>query len=354
MVPFLLRCAFLPLCLLLAPAAFAARYAVSSQIFSPPPSSYDAVAIGPGGLYATFSSFTPSGGFGKLWRYEEPLEGGGYQVVPTSFGPTGAVVGYTVEDYYAHPWRGFVEEDGKRTAILGAGYQSVAPAAINRSGTVVGTAYDDYGAVRHPFVWQAGSFSILESGPFAAGQADAINDAGLIVGRLDGHVVTWQDQMLQTYPDDIAGLASGPMMLNQRGTIVGNGSVEIGGSRIARPFVWQEGVPTFLQALTPQANAGAGGINGAGLIVGSSDRRAVAWENGMLVDLNAVTALPAGTTLTGAADVNDEGQILVATFDASTSMRGIAILSPVPEPGTEALTLAGLMAIALRLRRRQV
>lgn len=100
----------------------------------------------------------------------------------------------------------------------------------------------------------------------------------------------------------------------------------------------------------------ATGVNNAGQVVGfalnaAGARRAFLYSNGVMSDLNSIVE-GAGTdwVITDAPAINDAGLIAA---NATINGRPIAILiNPVPEPGTSALVLLGLMAAAGAARRR--
>ena len=83
-----------------------------------------------------------------------------------------------------------------------------------------------------------------------------------------------------------------------------------------RAFIWTNS--NGMRALISLPSGGyseAFGINRSGQVVGQSGSslgtRAVLWSGGAVTDLNdLVTDLPAGTILTGAFSINDQGQIV--------------------------------------------
>ena len=91
----------------------------------------------------------------------------------------------------------------------------------------------------------------------------------------------------------------------------------------------------------------ASGINDAGQVVGWSDTAAgvqhafITGPNGVgMTDLNSLVSLPGGDVLTEATGINNHGQVA-------------AIGSPIPEPETYAMLLAGLGLLGFIARRRK-
>jgi probable HAF family extracellular repeat protein len=91
----------------------------------------------------------------------------------------------------------------------------------------------------------------------------------------------------------------------------------------------------------------ASGINDAGQVVGSSYTAAGYYhafitgpDGAGMTDLNASVSLPDGIALIAAAGINNLGQVAV-------------ISSPIPEPETYAMLLAGLGLVGFIARRRK-
>ncbi|MBL1219111.1 MAG: hypothetical protein D8M59_16655 [Planctomycetes bacterium] len=95
--------------------------------------------------------------------------------------------------------------------------------------------------------------------------------------------------------------------INDLGEIVGRGSME-GGDDLCTPFVWRDGVTTYLPTLGG-VNGWAKGINNEGLIVGraeDADRaRAAIWDNDQVIDLGGLSELNARAN-----DINDSNWVV--------------------------------------------
>ena len=91
----------------------------------------------------------------------------------------------------------------------------------------------------------------------------------------------------------------------------------------------------------------ASGINDAGQVVGWSlteegaQHAFITGPNGVgMTDLNSLVSLPGGSILSEATGINNHGQVAV-------------IASPIPEPETSAMLLAGLGLLGFIARRRK-
>jgi probable HAF family extracellular repeat protein len=125
-----------------------------------------------------------------------------------------------------------------------------------------------------------------------------------------------------------------------------------------RPFLYSGGSMLDLGALGAYGgyanalneNAVVVGHSASSLTPGGTGEHGFLWENGAMVDLNTLLANPGNWEITNARDINEAGQIL-GTACLSGSCASV-LLTPVPEPATGLMLLAGLGAAAVRGRRR--
>lgn len=131
------------------------------------------------------------------------------------------------------------------------------------------------------------------------------------------HAYVYKDGKIHDLGTLGSGQRSEAFDINDRGQIVGQ-------SRIApdntdnpvHPFLFQHGRMTDLGTLG--GNSGiAVGINNYGLIVGQADTAdnlgaAFLYLDGKMLDLNKLTAVPAGWRLGAAQDINDKDQIIAS------------------------------------------
>ena len=79
-------------------------------------------------------------------------------------------------------------------------------------------------------------------------------------------------------------------------------------------------------------------------------------DNGQIVDLNSfldISLRQEGWFLTSATSINDSGQILAQMFNPQLREGRQALLTPVPEPETYAMLLAGLGLLGFTTRKRK-
>jgi probable HAF family extracellular repeat protein len=138
---------------------------------------------------------------------------------------------------------------------------------------------------------------------------------------------------------------------------INDSSVVVGQSRVAgsyneiHAFIYQNGVMTDMGM---GADSWAVDINESGLAIGNAGDSAFVYLNGKGTLLDQLIDPASGWHVSRAADVNERGQI------AATVCRGLnsfdctgAVLTPVPEPTTYGMLLAGLGVIGALLRSRR-
>jgi probable HAF family extracellular repeat protein len=110
-----------------------------------------------------------------------------------------------------------------------------------------------------------------------------------------------------------------------------------------------------------QAQSEAHGINNLGHVVGSSftgwwgDGHAFVYADGSMTDLNALIDPASGWTIADASDINNKGQIAAVAFkDGIQYAVRLDVASPVPEPATAGMLLAGAGLLGFRNRRKAV
>jgi len=193
------------------------------------------------------------------------------------------------------------------------------PRSINKRGDIVGDSLFSNSVwpfQRHGFVWRDGAMTDLGTLPGRTDSyAAAINDRGEIAGTsygtlLGSNLVLWSDGAIH---DLGAVRASSAWVtdMNNRRQIVG-----YAGGATSRPFLWQDGVLTYLPSLTDSGSSFPLSINDRGEIAGSSEapdgtRHAVLWRDGAIVDLGL---LP-GSFNTAATSINERGQVVGFALD---------------------------------------
>jgi len=278
----------------------------------------------------------------------------------------GSIVGRSIgsSGFVATLWSGGAITD------LGLGNNSTAN-AINSSGQVAATRLGPGGG--QTVTWSGGSVverfqtSFLRPG---------INDAGQVVGESANRAVLSSGGTVTALAAVPGSVFSYAMAINNVGQVVGD-SVFCGACN-DRATLWQDGIAIDLGTLGGSDSV-ASDINDAGQIVGNSknasgDYRAVLWNTaGTIVDLNSfldAATVEAGWVLYEANAINRDGWIVGGAINTINMTSSAFLLtpgasrlpsaflvtsvSPVPEPETYALLMAGLGLLGAAARRRKV
>jgi uncharacterized membrane protein len=232
--------------------------------------------------------------------------------------------------------------------------------ALNESGLIVGNAYKPDGT-RHAFRVVLGG-ELVDLG---VGQANDVNDAGVIVGQADGHAVQWEADGTQVGLG--AGANSVAHGVNAVGTVVGDAGSEAfvrpaGGPVTMLPHVGEGDVRQSATAVNDHgdivgysvalgtgtkavlwpapdyqpvvladpvgAEVFANDINSDGAVVGTSWTSRVSVALVWTAGTHEQVALPLGPddNFTSAAAINDAGQVVGATeelTDTGSRLRAV-------------------------------
>lgn len=236
---------------------------------------------------------------------------------------------------------------------------------INDSGQVVGrslgAAVDGFRPTL-PTVWHGVTPTqlILPAGGLG-GTAYDINNSGQIAGWVGNQAVRWDgDAVTVLYPSDSG--AAFAYAINDAGQVVGESYIQDIPNIPSHATLWSDGEMIDLGTLgnIPDHYSVALDINNVGQVVGVSDSlnsaigRATLWDQGQIYDLNSFldsATRQAGWQLFSAVAINDKGQIIGVASNGSSF--GSYLLTPVPEPETYALLMAGLGLIGLAARKRK-
>ncbi|CAN7628556.1 hypothetical protein LJR289_004686 [Pseudoduganella sp. LjRoot289] len=262
----------------------------------------------------------------------------------------GEAIDYNPEDFLARP---AVYANGSTTMVPAP----IAPldhynylSAVNSAGKVAGTQYTNIEG--HAYTSVNGVSTLLGGLGGARSYAGGMNEAGVVVGAAET-----ADGSFHAFLNDGSGMVDlGTMSggrwtqatgINDAGVIIGNDIAAIPGSDY-RAFIYQDGVMQPLGTFEPGARSLATAINNLGQVVGYGAFSFLVSEG---VTYNLDSFLPAGSGLhmETAWDINDSGQITGSACTTSGVCSAV-LLSPVPEPASGLMLLAGL-ALLHRLRR---
>ncbi|MCA9294327.1 MAG: hypothetical protein KDA20_10980 [Phycisphaerales bacterium] len=195
---------------------------------------------------------------------------------PRAINDAGVIVGHRHLAIGAAANEGVIYDAGVITPIGSLGGTSSAARDINTNGDIVGHASVAGDLHQHAFFLSAGASTPSDLGTLGGAQSEAlaVNDARQVVGMAWTATGAHHAFLAQVNPD---------------------GSVQS----------MQD-----LGTLAPNAASYAYAINNSGEIVGTSDSRAVLWENGAPIDLHTL-ALDAGNwEFYGATSISDAGEIV--------------------------------------------
>lgn len=284
----------------------------------------------------------------------------------------GHVVGnsYNSVDFTFHAtmWNGALATD------LGVRYAS----AINNADQVVGgyqtdgyprfvgAGYTD-GDIPHAVLLNSATVTKLGTLGGTDGYAYAINIAGQVVGASsiasnynEVHATLWNSAST-TALDTLGGIGSYAYAINDTGQVAG---YSLTPTNDMHATLWNGTAVTDLGS--PGTDSIAMDINNAGQVVGyasATDRtnglnpHATLWNGATVTDLNSVldaSMVSAGWVLQEANGINDSGWIVGSATNTNTGVTRAFMLSvsPVPEPESYAMLLAGLGVVSFASRRR--
>ena len=173
-----------------------------------------------------------------------------------------------------------------------------------------------------PFLWENGKMTDLGTLGGTFGFPVALNNRGQVIGvsNLAGDQTADQflwdrGKLIDLYTSTTGGNVITANAINDAGQIVGQADFSSTGGSPFSAVLWKDGVATNLGTLTGDCASEASVINSKAQVVGSSfncdtfENRAFLWENGSMIDLNDKVPRGFPLTLTSAVAINERGEI---------------------------------------------
>ncbi len=227
---------------------------------------------------------------------------------------------------------------------------------VNDAGAVVGYRQIGPKGPNTPYLWQDGSFTYIDPGPFNIGYAEDISNSGYVVGRFGNPIpgsrgFSWRNgrtTILEPLPDAVYSQA---LAVNDAGCAVGSSAFIPRGlsSATSHATVWVDFEAVELPTLEGYKQSFAKGINNRQCVVGRSQKpidptnlpgaTAVLWTTGNVYRLDFLLAetVTVNVYFQNALDINDAGQILCAAnweIDGDVES-GAVVLTPVDPPAED-------------------
>ncbi len=302
---------------------------------------------------ATVASLWSRGGKTALANWD------GYHSAAYSINNAGQIVGYAdVVPRYGDPMNHAAIWNNGRIADLGTAgsdYQQSYAYAINNAGQAVGQSDDLNTASLAATQWSGSSPVNLTPGP-AYSYASSINSLGQVAGTNTFRPTLWNNGVA-TDLGTLGGDSGNATSINDQSVVVGASQNQ---DYVNRATLWHGGNITDLGTLGGSfSNAMA--INNRGWVVGSAandldEQHATLWLDGRAIDLNqflSASEVNDGWVLDSANAINSYGVVVGNAYNTRLNQTHAFMLSPVPEPESYAMLMAGLAALSWVVRRRQ-
>jgi probable HAF family extracellular repeat protein len=268
-----------------------------------------------------------------LWRDGEIIDlgtlGTGLESAGLYVNNAGEVVGFSTFDTMPVPSflgatiHAFIWKNGEMKEIVPPGSRGSFPSGgcnNQRSDLVAGN--DDTGM----FLWQNGIFTEIPTLGGSSAFAQCANNQGQVIGgsNLPGdpgcpdfcvqHAFSWDHGTL-TDLGSLGGSNSTAIWLNNTGEAVGGANTA--GDASFHATLWRNGQIADLGTLDGDCFSIANAINSSGQIIGQSfacdfpfNSRAVVWDHGSIIDLNAAIPPNATLQLVETDNINERGEIV--------------------------------------------
>lgn len=223
--------------------------------------------------------------------------------------------------------RAFLWQEGRMHDLGTLGGPDAFGWFVNDSGQVAGVSYTS--ATVNPatgqppidlFLWGKGEMrdlGTLGGSVPVFGGVTALNNQGEVVGQSDlagdqtAHPYLWNGKEMIDL-GTLGGTNGIANAITEAGAVVGTADLA---DQTHHGFLWERGVMHDLRPLSGHMCSNADGINAANLVVGNEtncqggDVSALLWNHGIAVDLNSLVA-PSALHLAGGIAINDRGEIV--------------------------------------------
>jgi len=249
---------------------------------------------------------------------------------PTGINAGGQIVGRTSALNNGGPFRAFVANGGVMTdigSLDGDPNYSTDANAINDAGQIVGRSHT-VGAF-HAFLYSGGVMTDINPHGDTFSTANAINNRGEIAGSTGNHAFLYSGGVMH----QLSALDSSATGMNNHGEIVGTASFQ--GDNNGHAFLYAKGKMTDLGTLGGPTSAPAA-INDHGEIVGRSDvkksnfPRAFFSTGDKMIDLNTLIPASSKWTVLSADSINDGGLIVGYGTEKGSFRTQALLIAPVP------------------------
>ncbi|QGZ42079.1 putative secreted protein with PEP-CTERM sorting signal [Pseudoduganella flava] len=224
---------------------------------------------------------------------------------------------------------------------------------VNDHGIAVGSAPDESSYTRAA-IFKDGKVTAI--GPANEDTvADGINNHGAVVGHdlLNTHSFMYADGKLTNFDGQVTATK-----INDANVVAGSRLLANGNETA---FLYKDGVFTDI-TVAGKSYSQTIDLNNSGMLLGyafnsfdATPTQYFVYANGETIVLNDLVAAQgyAGWNFGQVYDINDNGQVLVSLYRDVNDVRESRqlLLSPVPEPGTWAMLLAGLACVGMVKRR---
>ena len=204
----------------------------------------------------------------------------------------------------------FLYADGQFTLLDLPGYL-LRPLSMNNAGQITGDATQPNVASGRAFLYDAGGFTLLPTGPFIGTGGRDINDLGAITGGGSLSTGVGQPFLYENGATialgSLGGDAAGGIAINKKGMVTGQATTAKG---LGHAFRYSGGALKDLGTLGGPESIGWH-LNASGNVVGdaqlpSGARRAFVYKNGKMKNLGA----PGGGTVSEATYITNNGQVV--------------------------------------------